>query len=289
MRNRHMVLMIALLASLTFPSIGFAQAAAAQNSGPAKDTAKKDKEPASAPAPQHDISGLWLPSIPRSGIGANGPRNMPNDGKPEHELSYTPYGLQVYNSHKTLEGPHAVPAGLDNDPRNTCEPLGFPRMEWHYLFSTQIVQTESKVLILYQYDQRWREIVMNEDLPKDLLDSERRYYGYSVAKWLDDTTLVVQTVGTMPEDRVWLDASGRPISDQAHVEERFHRVDHDRLELTVTIDDPKIYAKPWVALDAFPFKLLPSNTRVLEMVCSPLDQENYLKEIGNTVNGANEK
>src|SRR5207245_8091137 len=54
---------------------------------------------------------------------------------------------------------------------------------------------------------------------------------------------VVQTVGMMPEDRVWLDTAGRPISDQLRVEERFHRVDHDHLEMTVTIDDPKMYTK----------------------------------------------
>ena len=36
---------------------------------------------------------------------------------------------------------------------------------------------------------------MNAELPKDLLDSERRFYGYSVGKWADDTTLVVETIG----------------------------------------------------------------------------------------------
>ena len=283
-RSRLVVIVMVLLAALTISFIAFAQSAPAQNS-----VAVKDKESAPAPAPQHDISGLWDPTPPRAGVQAGGPRNMPNDGKPEHELPYTPHGLQVYNSHKPLEGPLAVSAGLDNDPRNTCEPIGFPRMNWHYLLSTQIVQTEGKVLMLYEYDQRWREIVMNQDLPKDLLDSERRFFGYSVGKWVDDTTLVVQTNGTMPEDRVWLDATGRPVSDQVRVEERFHRVNHDRLELTVTVDDPKMYAKPWMAMNAFTFKLLPSDTRVLEMVCSPLDQENYLKEIGNAVNSPSGK
>jgi hypothetical protein len=59
---------------------------------------------------------------------------------------------------------------------------------------------------------------------------EQRFYGYSVGKWVDDSTLVVQTVGMMPEDKVWLDLTGRPISDAARVEERFHRVNHQRPE-----------------------------------------------------------
>jgi hypothetical protein len=278
MPNRLVIPVIVVVLSFSF--ISFAQTAAPRQSG-----AVKDQKAAPVPAPIHDISGLWDPTPPGAGIQAQGPLNMRNDGKPEHELPYTPYGSQVYKSHKPLEGPIAVAPGLDNDPRNLCEPLGFPRMNWYNLWSTQIVQTEAKVLILYQYDQKWREILMNQELPKDLLDSERRFYGYSVGKWVDDTTLVVQTTGTMPENRVWLDSTGRPLSDQLRVEERFHRVNHDRLELTVTINDPKMYTKSWVAMDKFAFKLLPPDTRVLEMLCSPVDQANYNKEIGDTVNG----
>lgn len=35
--------------------------------------------------------------------------------------------------------------------------------------------------------------------------------------------------------------------------------------------------------------ILPPDTRVLEMLCSPIDQEKYNREIGNTVNGTNDK
>jgi|SRR5580700_420851 hypothetical protein len=282
MTNRLMILITVALATLSFAVIVMAYAAPPQRPGAAND---QKAAPPAAPAPIHDLSGLWDPTPAGAGIQAQGPLNMRNDGKPEHELPYTPYGMKVYKSHKPLEGPIAVAPGLDNDPRNLCEPLGFPRMNWYNLWSTQIVQTEGKVLILYQYDQRWREVVMNQELPKDLLDSERRFYGYSVGKWADDTTLVVQTTGMMPEARVWLDSTGRPLSDQLRVEERFHRVNHDRLELTVTIDDPKMYTKPWIAMDKFAFKLLPPDTRVLEMLCSPVDQDKYNKEIGNSVNG----
>src|SRR5437868_12107829 len=155
MRNR--VHILGLGAALVFSSLLFGQ-----SDGTQKPETPSGKAASPAPATKHDISGLWDPTPPRAGVQASGPRNMPNDGKPEHEVPYTPYGLQVYNTHKTLEGPHAVPTGLDNDPRNRCEPLGFPRMNWHYLMATEIVQTEAKVLILYEYDQRWREIVMNQ-------------------------------------------------------------------------------------------------------------------------------
>jgi hypothetical protein len=38
---------------------------------------------------------------------------------------------------------------------------------------------------------------------------EQRFFGYSVGRWVDDYTLEAQTVGTMPAERVWLDATTR--------------------------------------------------------------------------------
>jgi len=233
-----------------------------------------------APAPRHDISGTWAPANgPGDGIQAGGVKAMPNDGKPEHELPYTPLGLATYRSHKALEGKDMVAPTEYNDPRDFCEPIGFPRANHYNLRQTQILQNEFKVVILYQYAQTWRVIWTDgREVPKEI--PEDRFYGYSAGKWVDDTTLVVQTVGMMPENRVWLDSTGRPISDALRVEERWHRVNHDRLELTVTIDDPKMYTRPWVSMDKFPMKLQDPHTDVPEMYCSPYELEQYNKRFG---------
>ena len=226
---------------------------------------------------------------PAAGIQAFGVSAVPNDGKPEHELPFTPYGLETYKSHKPLTGHDETTPTLTNDPRNKCEPLGFPRADFYNLRQTQILQNPYKVAVLYEYAQAWRVIWTDgRALPK-LVDGgvligkeirEPRFYGYSVGKWVDDTTLVVRTVGTMPEDRVWLDLTGRPISDQVRVEERFHRVNHDRMELTVTIDDPKMYTKPWIAMNKFPLNLADPHLDVTEMYCSPMEIEKYNKLFG---------
>jgi len=42
---------------------------------------------------------------------------------------------------------------------------------------------------------------------------------YSVGKWEDDYTFVVQTSGI--DERTWVDRAGRPHSDDLRVEERF--------------------------------------------------------------------
>jgi hypothetical protein len=134
------------------------------------------------------------------------------------------------------------------------------------------------VTILYQYNKIWRVIWTDgRELPKD---PEPRWFGYSVGKWVDDYTLVVETTGT--DERTWLDRAGRPHSADLRVEERFHRVDRDHLELTVTIDDPKMYTKPWVALDKFVMELQPSGFDVREMICSPSEFEQYNSLIGHT-------
>jgi hypothetical protein len=277
---------IVLAAALTFFPMAFAQNAAPHQSG-----AAKDQKSTAAPAPPHDLSGTWMPADgPNDGIQPYGVKAMPNDGKPEHQLPYTPHGLETYKSHKALIGIDEVKPTDYNDPRDECEPIGFPRADLYYLRELQILQNEYKVAILYQYAETWRVIWTDgRALPK-LVDGavlvgkevrEQRYYGYSVGKWVDDSTLVVQTIGMMPEDRVWLDLAGRPISDAARVEERFHRVNLNRLELTVTIDDPKMYTKPWIAMNKFPMKLEDPHRDVMEVYCSLSEMEKYNKLFAN--------
>jgi hypothetical protein len=158
------------------------------------------------------------------------------------------------------------------------------------LRETQILQNPYKIVMLYQYATTWRVIWTDgRPLPK-LVDGgvlvngevkEPRYYGYSVGTWVDDTTLKIQTIGMMGEDRVWLDTAGRPISDQLRVEETLHRVDHDHLEWSVLIDDPKMYTKPWIAMNKFPMKLEDPHRDVMEQYCSPSEMERYNQLFGN--------
>src|SRR5579883_847804 len=273
MKNR----LLALFAFIVlFSFVPFANAAT-----PRQQTSKTTKS--ATQAPRHGLSGTWAPANgARDGIQANGVKDMPNDGKPEHQPPYTAYGLQAFKSHHALEGADAVLPGFYDDPRDKCEPLGFPRMN------------EYKTAMLYEYGTAWRVIWTDgRPLPKlaqggVLINGEvkePRYYGYSVGKWLDDTTLQIDTIGMMGEDRVWLDTAGRPISDQLHVVEILHRVDRDRLEWSVTIDDPKMYTRPWVAMDKFPMKLEDPHTDVMEQYCSPIEMEKYNTLFGNPASG----
>ena len=153
-------------------------------------------------------------------------------------------------------------------------------MNLYELRTMQIVQAPKQVVILNLWEKRWRSIWTDGRQLKKEYD-EPRWYGYSVGRWASDSEFVVNTNGT--DERTWLDNAGRPHSEELTVEERFHRVNRDRLELTVTINDPIMYTKPWVALDKFPFKLMPDTFDIREMICSPSETAEYNKTLGKPV------
>jgi hypothetical protein len=236
------------------------------------------KDRKAAPAPRHDISGIWdAPDM--SGNQVLGAKAVPEDGKPEHQLPYTPLGREALKRTKPTNGTRSVLPGDTNDPVFVYgDPQGFPREDLYELRSTQVLQTPQSVVILYQFGKIWRVIWTDgRELPKD---PEPRWFGYSVGKWVDDYTLVVQTSGM--DERTWIDRAGRPHSADLRVEERFHRPDRDHLELTVTIDDPKMYTRPWVALDKLIFERQPPSFDIRETIWSPSEYVEYNKLIGNT-------
>jgi hypothetical protein len=301
MRNRSLLILMMPLAV----ALAFQIAASAQNAGSATKQTWPDpvwSKPPIPPeqrkqAPKRDLTGMWGTVGSQSGTQAGGVQLIPNNGKPENALPYTQYGLEQYKSHKPLEGHDAVLPTQNNDPRNKCEILGVPRYNHYNLRLTQIFQDPYKVAILYHYDNRWRVIWTDgRPLPK-VLDGavevdgqirEQRFFGYSVGKWLDDYTFQIDTVGTMPEDRVWLDSTGRPISDQAHTTEVFKRISADEMEWDETITDPKIYAKPIHTMH-LPLRLQDPRTDIMEYYCSPVEAEQYNKRYGSLATGGDSK
>jgi hypothetical protein len=231
-----------------------------------------------AAAPRHDIGGTWDPG-PTRGIQVLGAAARPEDGNPAHQPPYTPLGLEMLKSTKPSASARSVLPGETNDPIVLGDPQGMPREDLYELRVTQIVQSPEKVLVLYTYGRVWRVIWTDgREFPKEL---EPRWFGYSIGKWVDDTTLLVETRGV--DERTWIDRAGRPHSADMRVLEWFHRVDHDHLELSVEINDSKMYTKPWVALDKLPFGLRPPDFDVREMIYAPSDVAEYNKLIANPV------
>jgi hypothetical protein len=257
------------------------------NSAPVRGPAYESIKP--APAPKRDISGVWDAQIQPT--GANEHRavlpgnNNPPGGEPDERnipnpLPYTPLGEKTMEANKpTGLGVRSVAAVLGNDPVDICDPPGFPRLDLSEFRTIEITQTADQMIILNQFYRTWRAIWTDgRELPTN---PEPRWNGYSVGKWADDYTFVVETVGM--NDKTWIDNQGRPHSGELKVEEQFHRVDQDHIELTMTIDDPKMYTEPWFALKKFPLRLQPHGFDIREMYCSPSAIAEYNKEIGDEV------
>jgi hypothetical protein len=64
-----------------------------------------------------------------------------------------------------------------------------------------------------------------------------------------------------------------------HVQERYTRLDHNTLEVTVTVDDPKAYTKPFV-ITTSRLKWIP-NQQLPEEICVPSLMQEYLSIIGD--------
>jgi len=63
------------------------------------------------------------------------------------------------------------------------------------------------------------------------------------------------------------------------VQERYRRVEHNNLELAITIDDPKTYTKPFVISNA-KFRWIPQQD-FEEQICVPSEMLQYLNVIAN--------
>jgi len=129
----------------------------------------------------------------------------------------------------------------------------------------KVIQAPGLILVRNEYENTFRQIYT--DGRKTPADPEPLWLGYSVGKW-EAETLVVDTVGF--NDRGWLDGMGHPRSEALHVVERFHRRDFGHLDVQVTIDDPKVYTKPFSI--QFTELLLPDSD-VTEYFCNENERD----------------
>lgn len=147
-----------------------------------------------------------------------------------NELPYQPWALVKRNENR-----------MDRrtaDPETKCYQPGVPRVT--YLpFPFRIVQAPEQVTILYEYIHAVRNIYMNSEHPEGPIDW---WMGDSRGRWAGNT-LVVDAVHFT--DQTWLDRSGNFHSEALHVVERYTRTGPDHILYEATIDDPKVFTRPW--------------------------------------------
>jgi hypothetical protein len=149
-------------------------------------------------------------------------------------------------------------------PDQRCLPLGVPRAEL-IAFPFKIVQTPGLIVMMYEQDNTRRQIYTDgRKLPAD---PNPTWLGYSVGHWEGDT-LVVDSAGF--NDQIWIDSAGHPTSESLRIQERFRRRDFGHMDLQITIEDPKMYTKP------FTFKvtqLLLPDSDIFEYFCDENEKD----------------
>jgi hypothetical protein len=217
----------------------------------------------SAPAPRTkdgkpDLSGIWQleAHCPPEGCGdyPAAPEFGDIGARLKGGLPYQPWVADLVEK-------RAAQLGRD-DPVGRCRPAGAIRL-LTFPPPRKILQLPEELVILSERDVTYRQIFTDgRPLPQD---PDPSWNGFSTAKWEGDT-LVAHTIGL--RDGAWLDRKGSPLTDAAKITERFHRVNYGRLEIELTVDDPKAYTHPWtITLN----QVIVLNTELLDYYC--LDNE----------------
>lgn len=157
----------------------------------------------------------------------------------------------------------------EEDPRLKCWVLGVPRGVY-YPAPFQIFERENDLTLVHQFGHQVRTIATNgSDHPEE--KGQEFWLGDSRGRWEGDT-LVVDVTDFNPE--TWLDRSGNFHSEELHVVERWKFIDRDTIAYSATLEDPKVYTRPWT-IDVVLHRRRDPGFQLIEDYCYTLEYEQY--------------
>ena len=247
----------------------------------------------------HGLSAQWIkyptPRVPKTSTGApnlNAPTPRAADGKPDFSGIWEPvknrrcppngcFDMEVpeefFNAGWSLKNglpyqPWAAAAVKErqeqngkDDPVTHCRPPGVLQLHTTPQLRKILRMPPDLLVILSEFAVGYRQIFTDgRPLP---VDPNPSFLGYSSGKW-DGDTLVVNTIGF--NDGQWIDRGGSPMTDAAKLTERFRRINYGKLEIAVTVDDPKAYTAPWTITLGYTIVL---DTDLLEYHCAENERD----------------
>ena len=191
-----------------------------------------------------------------------------------HASKDEPAGLGVVEGGEIPYQPWAAKKQQENfasrgtaDPVSKCYLPGVPRITYTpYPF--QIAQTPTQIAVLYEFVHATRNIYLNSKHPPGPIDW---WMGDSRATWEGDT-LVVDVVHFNGD--TWFDHAGNFHSEDMHIVERYTLVDRDHMRYEVTVEDPKVFTRPW-KMSMPLYRRVETNVQVLEYECYAFDGEEF--------------
>ena len=208
---------------------------------------------AKAPTGPGSISGIWTPAdIDRNLFRdpkRNAIRTIEGDAPP-----LLPWATDLIEKRRQDARVGKPYAGL----QSKCLPSGMPQMMFGSGLPKQTLETPGQITMLSVELSFFR--VIRLDVPHEA-DAKPTLMGDSVGHW-ENGDLIVDTVAI--SDRTQL-PDGIPHSEQLHITERYHRTSKDRIELLMTFEDPKAFARPWTTVTHLK---LETDRKIEEYYCS---------------------
>jgi hypothetical protein len=153
------------------------------------------------------------------------------------------------------------------DPLAKCNMPGLPRATYLPL-AFQIFQTPKYIAFVYEYSHTYR--IVYTDGSKHI-DGIEFWMGDSRGRW-QGNTLVVDV--TNFNDQTWLDAAGNFHSEAMHLVEHYTRSGPNTLQYEATIEDPKVFTRPWkIRMPIYRQTPQDYGDRLLEYECADLAEE----------------
>jgi len=221
--------------------VAFSLSAGAQQDGPPYTI---NPLPPGGPAPRladgHvDLSGHWLPN--GAGQGVSGRFGVNPAARGQFDPKVTPEERPVFQQWALDKMKSMTPTEVELSKSSVnCMPRGLPAIWLQNPYSTMLVHTPQMLAQLYEVLNNWRLIHTDgRPVPKN---PEPWFHGTSAARWEGDT-LVVDTIGI--DERTYVQPNGWFHSDALRITERYTRPSMNYLIVEITVDDPKVLAKPW--------------------------------------------
>jgi len=222
------------------------------------------------------VQGTVAGASPSDAVTTSGKKAVPRtaDGKPDLSGIYgyggggggrgaapapaAPGSLPTTPTLKPGAEKFRVVRGADDTGQySSCLPPGIPQ-SFFVPYYIQIVQAPKAVVVAHEYLNLFR-IIPTDGRPQ-AADPDPSWMGHPVGRWEGDT-LVVDSIGYNDKTEI----NGYRHTESLHVVERFRRPDVDTLQYEATIEDPNVFAGPWVMKRTFP--LLPEYDSINEFVC----------------------
>ncbi len=235
-----------------------------------------------APAPRQadgkpDLSGMWMRSQ-RTEAPGSAPAGRPplatfrNIGAGIKEgLPFQPWAAELSKkriANRRMDNPDAL-----------CLPQG--PLQYHLdPQPREIVHTPRRTFIIYESNYGLRTIYTDGRRLPPQGDPQPYWHGYSVGRWEGDTLIVESNnfrgiQGDLAGDG-WFDGNGSPFTDALRLTERFRRVNFGRLDVDITIDDPKAYTRPFTI--RVEQQIVADGSEMIEFICH--ENQMFLKLTG---------